>query len=683
MKKIVFLVFVIFTSTFLLGADYGSMYITNYSSSVQSASTTYTTITGYTEMSSSGCTYATNGITTGAAVGDKQYLIRYSLSFYADAALWSFGVKIGSGTTRGIIKRRISTGGTDVGNAAGSFIATVPQNTEIVLQMASYAGTPNFTPVHSQLVVVELSESETPKYGEMSIVNNSTSQSLTISFANLNNFINTHSNLEGWVFGTNTLTASTGSDGTYLAILSASFNGALSTSYELGVSIGANAPYGGLSPTEIVLKRSVGSADIGNGGACGIISISADDVISVQAKASTGTPSITAQYASLTLVKIDGSTTPPYAGMKVDNNSNSILLPQSTWVPESNFLSDILHPSFWDFTASVTTDELTPKGLSAGDYLVNYYLSLSVTGGDAAKIFNTLCALYNNGTQLFDLTTERTLEKKQTSVDNNPDVAAITGTAIITIENPDDALYLQLQNVNQSSTMEPVVRYSNVNLFRIKTKADGALPVTLSLFEAIYTNSKPHIYWTTQTESNNLGWNVYRSISQNLGQAILLNVDELIEGSDTTTEPTDYSYTDRYGVEENFTYYYWIESVSYSGETEFFGPISLTIPLGGSNSGTPGTSDVYGLYQNYPNPFNPSTSISFALEEDSDVELIIYNVKGEKIKSIFNDHIYADQVNSVVWDGKDADGKEVSSGVYLYKLITDTKEYRKKMLLVK
>ena len=89
------------------------------------------------------------------------------------------------------------------------------------------------------------------------------------------------------------------------------------------------------------------------------------------------------------------------------------------------------------------------------------------------------------------------------------------------------------------------------------------------------------------------------------------------------------------------------------------------------------------LYQNYPNPFNPSTAISFALQEDSDVEVIIYNVKGGKIKSIFNDHVYADQITSVIWDGNDANGKPVSSGVYFYKLITDNKVYQKKMLLVK
>ncbi|MCD6176581.1 MAG: T9SS type A sorting domain-containing protein [Candidatus Cloacimonetes bacterium] len=679
MKKIVFLILVIFTSTFLFGADYGSMYITS-GSTAQTASTSFQTITGYSNMASSGCTYTTNVITTGASVGDKQYLIRYSLSFYGDAALWSFGVKIGSGDTRGIIERRISTTGTDVGNAAGSFIATIPQGTEISLQMAADSGAPDFTPVHSQLVVVELSESTTPKYGEMSIVNNSTAQTISSTFANLANFNSTYANLEGWAFGTNTLTAaSTESAGTYLAILSVSFNGTTETNYEIGISKGGNAPYGGSSDTDIVLKRYLGtSGDIGNGGACGILSISNGDVISVQAQS--GGNSITPEYASLTLMKIDGFTTPPYAGMKVVNNNTIISLPQNTWVPESHFLSDILHPSYWDFTA--TTDELTPKGLSAGDYLVNYYLSLSVEESSSnARTFNTLISIFNNGTQLSDLTTERTLEKKQTA-SNNPDVAAINGTAIITIENPDDALYMQLQNLDLSSA-EPTIRYANVNLFRIKTKADGALPVTLSSFEAQYSSGSPTLYWTTQSESNNAYWNVYRSISQNLGQAFQLNVDELIEGSFTTTEPTDYSYTDRYSVEENFTYYYWIESVSNSGETEFFGPISLTIPLGGSNSGTPNTSDIYGLYQNYPNPFNPSTSISFALKEDSDVELIIYNVKGEKVKTILNEHVLADEIISSIWDGTDVSGKQVSSGVYFYKLITETKEYSKKMLMVK
>lgn len=106
-----------------------------------------------------------------------------------------------------------------------------------------------------------------------------------------------------------------------------------------------------------------------------------------------------------------------------------------------------------------------------------------------------------------------------------------------------------------------------------------------------------------------------------------------------------------------------------------------------NNHSTSGDSSItpanYGLQQNYPNPFNPSTSISFTFAEDNDVELIIYNVKGEKIKTIYNGHVYANEHNSVVWNGKDADGKQVASGVYFYKLKAGTTEYRKKMIMVK
>ncbi len=208
------------------------------------------------------------------------------------------------------------------------------------------------------------------------------------------------------------------------------------------------------------------------------------------------------------------------------------------------------------------------------------------------------------------------------------------------------------------------------------------LPVTLSSFTASFVDDTPTLYWTTQSETNNNGWNVYRSISQNIGQAMPLNVD-LVPGQGTTSEPTNYQFYDNHGVEENTTYWYWIESIDFSGETELFGPISLLIPLGGGNFGTPATPDDYGLHQNYPNPFNPSTVIKFALKEASYGELTIYNIKGKKIKTIFSGNIEADKVELYPWDGKDESGRNVASGIYLYQLRTKHDVYMKKMVLTK
>ncbi|NQT65884.1 MAG: T9SS type A sorting domain-containing protein [FCB group bacterium] len=213
----------------------------------------------------------------------------------------------------------------------------------------------------------------------------------------------------------------------------------------------------------------------------------------------------------------------------------------------------------------------------------------------------------------------------------------------------------------------------------IISMGDIPLPVNLSAFYALYIGGTPTLYWTTQSETDNAYWNVYRGTSNNFETTVNINANAPVPGNGTTTNASDYIYVDTLPVVQNATYWYWIEDVSTDGETEVHEPITLSVPF----EDVPITPDTYGLHQNYPNPFNPSTSISFALAEDSNVELIIYNIKGRKIRSIFNEYIYADQVNTAVWNGKDTDGKEVASGVYFYRLITETKEYQKKMLLVK
>lgn len=88
------------------------------------------------------------------------------------------------------------------------------------------------------------------------------------------------------------------------------------------------------------------------------------------------------------------------------------------------------------------------------------------------------------------------------------------------------------------------------------------------------------------------------------------------------------------------------------------------------------------LSQNYPNPFNPSTRISFNLALASPVELIVFNLLGQKVKTLVNVELVAGE-HSVEWDGTDETGQAVSSGVYLYKIITPMYSASKKMMLMK
>ncbi|MDO9576506.1 MAG: C25 family cysteine peptidase [Candidatus Cloacimonadales bacterium] len=88
------------------------------------------------------------------------------------------------------------------------------------------------------------------------------------------------------------------------------------------------------------------------------------------------------------------------------------------------------------------------------------------------------------------------------------------------------------------------------------------------------------------------------------------------------------------------------------------------------------------VFQNYPNPFNPSTTIKYAVAKAADVSIVIYNIKGEKVKTLVRafqePHFY-----QAVWNGKDDANKPVASGVYFYvSRIGDYKAYNK-MLVIK
>ena len=213
-----------------------------------------------------------------------------------------------------------------------------------------------------------------------------------------------------------------------------------------------------------------------------------------------------------------------------------------------------------------------------------------------------------------------------------------------------------------------------------------SLPVELSVFTAQVINNTPTIYWSTQSETDNLGWYVYRNNTNNFITSE--KVSGLIDGYGTTTEPHSYIYEDY--IEDAFpgdTYWYWLESIDYGGMIHHFDKtVQLTI-LPGNEPGQnePETQEQFGLFQNNPNPFNPktkeATEISFNLKEQAYVEINIYNIKGELVKTIYNGFNTADEA---VWDGKDENGNLQATGIYLYELKVNNKMYStKKIILIK
>jgi hypothetical protein len=92
--------------------------------------------------------------------------------------------------------------------------------------------------------------------------------------------------------------------------------------------------------------------------------------------------------------------------------------------------------------------------------------------------------------------------------------------------------------------------------------------------------------------------------------------------------------------------------------------------------------DSYVLVSNYPNPFNPSTTISYELIGDSNVDISIYNVMGQKVATLVND-FKATGSHTVVWDATNSNGIEMPSGVYFMKLNTDSQSISNKLTLLR
>ena len=130
------------------------------------------------------------------------------------------------------------------------------------------------------------------------------------------------------------------------------------------------------------------------------------------------------------------------------------------------------------------------------------------------------------------------------------------------------------------------------------------------------------------------------------------------------------------------TYVYNVAAVfcgGYEGEWSSDNPLTHEDP----NSVDPNLIPlVTSLDGNYPNPFNPTTMIKFALHEDAKVAINVYNIKGEKVRTLVNGELEA-AYHSILWNGADDNGKTAASGVYFYKMKAGKFVSTKKMILMK
>lgn len=124
-----------------------------------------------------------------------------------------------------------------------------------------------------------------------------------------------------------------------------------------------------------------------------------------------------------------------------------------------------------------------------------------------------------------------------------------------------------------------------------------------------------------------------------------------------------------------FTYYYKLTAVDFSGNES--GPSNQAIASVGILTSVNDEENVvkdFELKQNYPNPFNPTTTIEYSIPQPSRVSITIYNTAGQEIRKLA-DEFKEPGTYKIEWDGKDNNGRTVSSGVYFYQMLA--KDFRK------
>ena len=187
----------------------------------------------------------------------------------------------------------------------------------------------------------------------------------------------------------------------------------------------------------------------------------------------------------------------------------------------------------------------------------------------------------------------------------------------------------------------------------------------ISFSYKVYSRKFVLLNWTMEYETNNLGFDIEKSVDNKNFVKVAH-----IPGHGTTSTEQNYFLSD---LETNTgTYYYRLKKIDYGGFYEYSNSIEVTIE----------SPKNFSVSQNYPNPFNTLTTIEYQISEESEVEIRIYDVLGREIKALTNGEKSAGYYE-VVWDGRDNEGLEVSSGTYFYRFKTGNFSDIKKITFLK
>jgi hypothetical protein len=183
------------------------------------------------------------------------------------------------------------------------------------------------------------------------------------------------------------------------------------------------------------------------------------------------------------------------------------------------------------------------------------------------------------------------------------------------------------------------------------------------------------VEWSIDGEYGDLDFHVYRGSAEE-------GPFERITGEPLQPqEPGSYSYCDE-NITPGENYYYMLGLADFSDSLGLFGPIMVSARTDVAGGGEDLLPSRYGLSQNYPNPFNPETTIEYQIPNISPVQMTVFNILGQQIRTLVDEVREAGQ-HRVIWDGRDESGRPVASGVYFCHLTAGSYRQTRKMTLLK
>ena len=186
--------------------------------------------------------------------------------------------------------------------------------------------------------------------------------------------------------------------------------------------------------------------------------------------------------------------------------------------------------------------------------------------------------------------------------------------------------------------------------------------------EQSYSPAGLNLSWAPNSESDLGGYAIYRGESADF---IPASGNLVTSTPDTLYLDTEWSW--------DSGYYYKVSALDIHGNESNF---ALFRPDEATGDDTPQTPEASYLAQNYPNPFNPLTQIVFGLAEPAHVSLRVYNAAGHLVRVLVDEELSAARYEEN-WDGRDGAGRQVSSGLYFYRLEAGSFIETRKMVLLR